>query len=582
MPKTTHQELPSPTYYEELLLLIARQMGRVPIPIACSLAAICFMVADSSPWWQWTTWLATAIGISAARWRLAVKLSEETTTPIDKRLRLLVLVTALTGVVHGLSLLFFTHLSDIEKALHTIILLGLCIGSVSTNAGYRPIFLGYLMPILAMLCAAWLAIGMARPDATQSYLIVVLLPLAGVIYFGLARDFSTLFKNSYDIRSEQEALNHRLSAALKEAEQASASKTRFLAAASHDLRQPIHTLTLFSAALELQPLNARSREISTHINLALESLASQLDALLDVSRLDAKLVKVNRSAVSVSLLVDRICADLDPLFTEAGLTFKRDLAAEQWVDTDESLLERILRNVLSNAIKYTDHGEVLLTTRRNRDELEIVIADTGIGIADDELEHIFEEFYQVGNEARDRAKGLGLGLAIVKRLCDLLGIDLFLESALGEGTRITLTLPLSAKGAAGPSKEAVQNLETGLTLLVVDDEEGVREGMRVLLESQSYSVKLASNSVEALQLISAENIDVMLVDYRLGRAETGLDLIRSARLQQENLPAVLISGDTAPTCMQEAAAAGIPLLHKPVSMQTLQATLAGFTPGMGE
>jgi CheY-like chemotaxis protein/anti-sigma regulatory factor (Ser/Thr protein kinase) len=269
-------------------------------------------------------------------------------------------------------------------------------------------------------------------------------------------------------------------------------------------------------------------------------------------------------------------AEMRAAIEEKGLRILVDAPAGVRCWTDPALLLRILRNLSENAIKFTPQGHIALRLRIEQEHALLSVQDTGRGIPVAEQAMVFEEFYQVDNAERDRAKGLGLGLSIVRRLCALLGITLQLESAEGQGTTITLRVPLEAYDAQAlesPQPAALQSL-AGLSVLVIDDERSVRMGMRVLLEELGCRFAEAASVEEATRQARTSKPDVILADMRLRNGETGIVAVNSVVAAVGPTPALLISGDTAPDRLQEAARAGIKLLHKPVSLPVLRAELA--------
>ncbi|ODT33641.1 MAG: hypothetical protein ABS55_12885 [Lautropia sp. SCN 70-15] len=276
-------------------------------------------------------------------------------------------------------------------------------------------------------------------------------------------------------------------------------------------------------------------------------------------------------------------------------------------ETDRLLLERILRNLIDNAVKYTDKGEIRLVARRQGTGIRIAISDTGPGIPVEEQDRVFEEFYQIGNRERDRRKGLGLGLSIVRRLVDMLGVEMRLESAMTKGTRFELELPLRATGGEveGETTTDVSAI-AGLSILVVDDEASVRLGMKTLLEGLDCRVTLAASTAEAVDSLGGHRpdivladmrlrgddnglaairavharypgVDIVLADMRLRGDDNGLAAIRAVHARYPGVPALLISGDTAPDRLRDAAAAGVPMLHKPVPADVLRRSISEAT-----
>jgi signal transduction histidine kinase/ActR/RegA family two-component response regulator len=558
------------TFEDELLRLLARQGRRVPIPVVLLAGVIWGMAVQHLPMALPSAWFCLVVLVLMLRWIILGRLPTLTSISADRRLKVAVALSALNGVTHGLSLGFFWILPDFERAIQSMLLFALCAGSVGTTAGYMPVFLSYIVITLAPLSILW-AVSAATSGAwwiegTTSLLIVFLM----LVLIALGRDAFRLFKESFEIRLEQVGLNARLRIALDQAEAANQAKTRFLASASHDLRQPMHTVTLFAATLAMRPLDERSREIVGHMNEAVEDLSSELDALLDISKLDAGVIGVQRETIAINSFLQHLHEMFLPEADSKQLDLKIDCAENLFTYTDKNLLERTVRNLVQNAIKYTSLGQVLLQVEAKPDALTLIIADTGPGIHPEEQSRIFEEFYQINNPERDRARGLGLGLAIVKRLANLLEMDINLESSPGTGSRFSLTLPRvslqkqEVTAITDPSPSFV-----GLHVLVVDDEAKIRLGMKALLEGMGCRVTDADGTDRAMVTAQTDLPDIVLADFRLRGDDSGVATIRALRELHPRMPALLISGDTAPERLREANAAGITLLHKPVSIKTL-------------
>ncbi|MGH8530910.1 MAG: ATP-binding response regulator [Nevskiales bacterium] len=501
-----------------------------------------------------------------------------TTDPGLQRMRLRVpaLLSAIGAVIHVLPLGIFPVLSLGERAVISLLFLSNCTGGASAAAGYGPVFYPYIAIALGSLALAW---GLS-PDVIGTHgvapFLAVLVAAYGMFLIGIARNNFRAFKESYEIRSQQRELNEKLSDALAQAESANRAKTRFLASASHDLRQPIHTLSLFSAALSMQKLDDKTRDIANHMNVALETLASQLDALLDVSKLDAGVMEKHVAVFDLNPMLKRLAEEFRSLCADNGLRFEYGSVDQPvYVETDAALLERVLRNLLANAVKYTDAGAVSLRALNSGGQPRLQISDTGRGIPAGEHERVFEEFYQLENPERDRRKGLGLGLAIVRRLVDMLGIGLTMQSAPGVGT--TFELQLAAAGSAAlPAAENAREPDSrtrGLRVLVIDDEAAVRTGMQTLLEAMGYEVALADSTEHAVQEARAQLPQLLLADLRLRGSDTGIQAIQAVRELVPRVPALLISGDTAPARLKEAQQAGIKLLHKPVALSDLRQSI---------
>ena len=357
-----------------------------------------------------------------------------------------------------------------------------------------------------------------------------------------------------------------------EAERANYDKSRFLAAASHDLRQPMHALGLFVGELHSRLDTAEQRKIASKVEESVEALSSLLDSLLDISKLDAGIVIPQIQGVDVEAMINRLVQDFVPVALRKNITL-HVRCLNVMVLSDPVLLERILLNLLSNAIRYTpQNGTVLLGCRKCGENLRIEVRDNGIGIPPEEQQNVFREFVQLANSARDRSKGLGLGLAIVDRLARLLHHSLGLRSSLNRGSTFSVTVPrvfgvedlLAEQGdvpvAAMPRLDRMENLQ----VLVVDDDMLVRISTAGILESWGCRVSVAGDLQEVRDMYSEAHFDLVICDYRLPDGD-GLMLADFIKAHCKIQPAfILISGDTAPGILQAVTERGLHLLHKPV------------------
>lgn len=371
----------------------------------------------------------------------------------------------------------------------------------------------------------------------------------------------------------------KLALAKAEAEAANAAKSRFLAAASHDLRQPLQALGLFAASLAGQTDPLHIRRLVGRINQSVEALEKLFSGVLDVSRLDAGVQAVERRPFPVQEVFARIAVEFLPQAQERGLRLRVRPTGE-WAESDPLVFERILRNLVSNAIRYTECGGVLLACRRRGRRLSIEVWDTGIGIGEADREKVFEEFFQVGNAARDRSKGLGLGLAIVRRLADLLGEKLTLRSVPGRGSvfalRCSRAMPQPA--AAAPVASSAASPDAGGRQLVVllEDDALVRVALVGLLVQRGLAVAGGATFDEASRALQeiARTPDLIVADYRLRDGENGAAAAR--KLQQAfgaAIPVLLLTGESTHGGLEEAAASGFPVLRKPVTGARLLAEI---------
>src|SRR5450755_1942714 len=371
-------------------------------------------------------------------------------------------------------------------------------------------------------------------------------------------------------------MSEELGRLYQQLEGANLAKSRFIAAASHDLRQPLHALNLFITQLRTEKDPAEKNRLIARIDAAVAAMNDLFNALLDMSRLDAGVLVPYISEFPIDQLLRRIEMTFTDAAREKDLRL-RVVANSAWILSDFILLERILLNLVSNAVRYTEVGGIVVGCRRRAGGLRIEVWDSGIGIPEDQQSSIFGEFYQLSTVKRDRRSGLGLGLAIVDRLCRLLDYPIELTSRPGRGSRFVISVPLTAPLplAEQPLQESV-NQAMGKTVVVIDDDTLVLDGMRGVLKSWGCRVVTATSEDTALAALSDERRpDIIISDYHLSDGKTGFDVIESIRRAfGAPIPAFLISGDTAPERLREARASGYYLLHKPVLPITLRSVVS--------
>ena len=379
-----------------------------------------------------------------------------------------------------------------------------------------------------------------------------------------------------DITSRK-AAGRALEAAKAEAEAANAAKTRFLAAASHDLRQPLQTLSLLQAMLAEAVTGEKARSLVARQNTTLGTVTGMLDALLDINEIEAGAVQPDVSVFSIDSLLERLRGEFI-YHARAKAIQLRVVSCTQRIRSDPKLLEQMIRNLLSNAIKYTAEGRVLLGCRRHGDDLSVEIWDTGRGIKNTDLEMIFEEYYQVGNAARQRSRGLGLGLSIVKRLGNLLGHKVQVSSRFGHGSRFSIELPRLTEHKSAPlptNRPESAVVRTALRILVVEDDPDVAELLGELLQSQGHEVTTAPNGPGALACVAHSMPELILADYNLPDGPNGLELAGAIRAAAgRTLPAIILTGDISKATLRAVTEAGCSVLSKPVSLAELGQAIA--------
>ncbi|QBJ64196.1 PAS domain-containing hybrid sensor histidine kinase/response regulator [Pseudoalteromonas sp. DL-6] len=371
--------------------------------------------------------------------------------------------------------------------------------------------------------------------------------------------------------------NHALSKAKQQAEQATVSKTRFFAAASHDLLQPFNAASLFCSLMNEKAQDTELKELAMNIKNSLGSAEELLSSILELTKLDSGSFKVQLTEFNVSSLIEPLRNDYLALAQEKGLSFVVE-SCEARIHTDKALLKRVLRNLLSNAIRYTEYGEVRLKVLlEDQQQLSFIIEDTGIGIATKDQHSIYQEFKQLGE--KPNAEGLGLGLSITKRICDLLEIPLVMGSQLNKGTQFTLTMPCTPSLKTHPEPNRTANLETELGLLtiwLVDNDRNVLEALKQLLENWGCEIATATNLIELEQLKAAHELpQLLIVDYQLDDGVTGLEVIEQAGLM--TLPAIVNTANHDEQIRERVLDAGYPLLYKPLKAPALKRMIKRLT-----
>jgi two-component system, sensor histidine kinase len=494
-------------------------------------------------------------------------------------------ISVVEGITWGWASVYLAPDGFFEiQMLMLAVTFGVAAGAIPARSAYLPAFCVLFFP--ATIPYVLLNVG-DTSQVQQISGLFMLVYIAGM--GGLAFNVNRNFKAAVDLRVRLVAVAERLRQQKELAEEANRAKSRFLAAASHDLRQPVHALGLFIGALRRVVMPVEGQRLIEQIEESALAMDGLFSALLDISQLDAGIVEVHRQSFPMGALLERICRDHEAEATAKGLSlvWAKSTAV---VDCDPVLLERILRNLVANAVRYTDHGRVLVGCRRRGAAIAIQVLDTGPGIPSDQQDRIFQEYYQLGNPERDRSKGLGLGLAIVRRLADLLECDVTLRSRVGHdfreghdsreghGSCFEVSVPM-ATGAI-PARKAAPDATSGALahgfIVVIDDEFAIRNAMAALLTGWGHETIVVGSGDEAIRQLSirGQRPDLIICDYRLRDDENGIRVIERLRsAYSEAIPAMLVTGDTAPDRLAEAKASSLLLLHKPVSNGKLRAAI---------
>lgn len=484
----------------------------------------------------------------------------------------------LSGVLWGgvlLTILAPSHANEV--LLISIILTGMAAGSVVALSSYLPAYFAFSIPTLLPFGSYLLMQQDPTLMLTGSMVLIFLVAMLG---------FSFLVnKNIIDsirLRFLNVDLLEDLKIQKELAEKANIDKSRFLAATSHDLRQPLHALDLYLGALQLQLEKPNDTELLDKASASSQALSELLNALMDISKLDSDTVQVNAKTFSLTALLSTICSEYDQQAKEKEIIIQSHLD-DVVVNTDPILLGRMLRNLISNAVKHNKNCVLEVSTSLDNGSANLIIKDSGQGIATTELENIFSEFYQLNNPERDRTKGLGLGLAIVKRLSRLLDTPVSVKSELGKGSEFSLHIPVITDDLI----ELEDNIEAemtdlaGLFIIVIDDESAVRDAVKSLLRAWGCEVLLAGSQIELMAILMQDDYpipDLIISDYRLRDNKTGVEVIVAIReyFKQESLSALIITGDSSSALALEGAAKNCHLLLKPVKSQELRTEIEGL------
>jgi signal transduction histidine kinase len=497
-----------------------------------------------------------------------------------------------SGLLWGaLAWLTLSNASSTGSVLVVAMLAGLAGGSISIYSPLLPVSIVFFISVVSIT-----ALKMFSMNIHEYNVLGIIVVLYMVILFDQARNSSRAARDSINLSFENidlieklrqkteiaDSAKYQAEVAQYEAEQANIAKSKFLAAASHDLRQPIHAQGLFLDVLSRTNLTAKQNELVAHSCAANEASAEMLNTLLDFSRIEAGVIETQVQAFRLQPLLNKIESEFACQADAKGLSY-RSRETNLVAQSDPALLELIMRNLVSNAIRYTNHGGLLVTIRKRGDHALLEVRDTGIGIELSKQRDVFREFHQLGNPERDRRKGLGLGLAIVAGLSRSLNHDVSLTSIQHRGSMFRVTLPISSIALSAipllqqPSKTgSVKKINR--RVLVIDDDEAVRTSMLHLMRDWGCECDVADSIEEAIVLVQLNVPDVIISDYRLREQCTGADAIAALRivLSKPLLPALLISGDTSPKRLREAHASGIPLMHKPVSPSLLYSKLVSM------
>jgi two-component system, sensor histidine kinase len=491
--------------------------------------------------------------------------------------RLYIAAAATAGVIWGSAgVLMFVPDSLAHQAMLVLILFGIATVSMGSLSAFAPAFYSLVLLTLLPIIARMLI----DPGPARVYLAVPGIIVLGVVLsFGrtvnrIITEWQSKRLENLDLIEELRAQKAIAEQARHAAETANRSKTQFFAAASHDLRQPLHAMGLFASALHEKITDPGVLNIVESINASVAALEGLFNELLDISKIDSGVIRPRLAHFPLDDVFGRLQDEFAAEAQAKGLRLAVS-GGGHTVESDAVLLERIVRNLLGNAVRYTSSGEVSLSATPTDGALRIEVRDTGPGIPAEDQQRIFEEFVQLSNPGRTSRKGLGLGLSIVQRLCGLLGYTIRLVSAPGRGAAFTFDVPRGARAEPRPDAAAPHRRAdlSGRLVVVIDDEVAIVDGMKVLLSGWGVDVIGSTTGEDVVAAVHArERIpDLIIADYRLAGGTVGTDVIERLRRELDpEIPAILVTGSTGAERVSEADAKRYELLIKPVNPEVLR------------
>ncbi|MFK7894077.1 MAG: hybrid sensor histidine kinase/response regulator [Granulosicoccus sp.] len=538
-------------------------------------------------------WLVLVQLVLLVRWWLVHRWHTVPTTQDNANRRLIAATILTTSTALLFGAIGFLGISSEEPVIIVLVVMLISGMAAGVTAAFSSILTMYLLYLLPLMLPVAYRLFLFNDFSYQimAGLILLYIPVSVAI----SRNVNASIQRSIDLRFENLQLleqlreeKHRVQEALSSEEKASRAKSTFLSAASHDLRQPLHSLRLFTTALDIQSQDSEQKRLVSQINASVLSLEEMFNVLLDISKLDAGTIEPQTRNVYLDNLLAQLEDEFAPAAHAKGLKFTLDKNGHT-LFTDGVLFAKLVQNLLSNAIKYTDSGQVTIrsSAAQGSDHVLLEILDSGVGIPDEETARVFEEFVQLDNDARDRSLGMGLGLSVVKRLCKLLGVEIDFISKAGSGTQVSLKVPagtrqvpVDTQTVTHDQSDAASAHMDSLFVLVIDDDEPACLAMEALLEHWGCVVMIAHSGDAALHQLDeiGEEPDILITDYRLRNGETGGDVVRRIRnTLRRQLPAIILTGDIAAERLVEIRGLGLPLLHKPCEPHALRALIAQET-----
>ncbi len=567
---------------DELVTLHARILLRMPVFELALIGAVGWIVLPDVALSVFLIWAGCALGVecvraATARWALT-RLAADPPPHIHTAFMAL---DAAAGLATGsAAVLFLAHIPILSQAILETTLYTVSGAGVAVAVSSKRLRGAYSALVLFCAAAAWSTVHPARAPV-----VIALTAVYWLFLIGVSADSERLLRRSLQIRRQRDAAlrelerrNQEIQEVAARAERAALTRARVLAAVSHDLRQPLHALSAYSAVLLANPSAQTLQEAGHNIDTLVRSLGEILGELFDLSRLSSGGYRLQHEPFALDRLVAGVCAEFTPVAAAKGLALTWEVAPVELIG-DASATGRIVRNLLDNAIKYSDRGEVRVTVALVAGEAILEVSDTGRGIAAEEQPRIFEEFYQIERAGEDPPQGVGLGLSIVKHLCELMRARIELCSILGVGTRFTISMQgaRASTGAAAVLRSIERGRDSwrGARAYVVDDDAAVRTSMQVLLTLWGFEVHCAGSAAEAGALIAKRGRpDLLLIDQRLPHAQEGAVVAARACAAHGEFPVLVITGESEDSAVHSAREHHYTVLRKPVPFDTLYAAVS--------
>jgi signal transduction histidine kinase/CheY-like chemotaxis protein len=545
----------------------------INLTVGAALTSLFWKVVPHSLLLSWMGAIVVMIAIRIAMYRSYSRHFQP--NKLERYQNFLVWGSLSAGIIWGAGGVLMLSQGPIQYQLLIVAsMLAMAGGSAFSLSIYLPAFYAFVPVALLPMVVRLFTMG----GGIQTGLgVVTLVFLIALTLFNIRINKS--LKKSMSLQFENLDLVDELQRKKEEADRANLGKSRFLAAASHDLRQPLYALALYTAAIENREFDAETKHLTGQVSKSVAAIKTLLDTLLDISILDTGAVEVNKQSIALNHLFTKLGHEFTPQANEKGLSLRWPKNAGI-IYSDSNLIEQILRNYLSNAVRNTEQGTISLSCIDSGELITIQVTDTGKGIPASECDLIFDEFHQLDNPERDREKGLGLGLSIVQRTAKVLGHSISVKSELDEGS----TFSIEVEKSTAPLVSSISNEEVERTpgtfddmfVVVIDDDIAIRDGLQKLLSGWGCEVLAAAGSDEATTLLKdAERPpSVIIADYRLRENKKGIDAIKSVQaMYTQDIPSIIVTGDTNRDVLKTIQAHGFQVLHKPVPPAKLRAFL---------